>query len=303
MTTTWHKLPKMSRSEWLEWRRGGIGASDAPSIMGVSPWSTPYQTWEKKVAPAHEIDNSSMKRGRDLEGPARAEFENQIGVSVFAENTESVLNPWLKASLDGICQENKVLVEIKCPNRIDHQTALDKKVPEKYYPQCQHQMAVTGLPGMYYFSYDGSKGVIVEVPRDDAYINGQLFPKLKQFWEGVVNLVPPEMTEKDRVLMEENQEWREVCGKWKETNRSLREVQQHEKSLKEQLIALSNNRNAIGSGVSLSKSICRGGVDYLSAIDDYLSRLKLLYPTVDFPSLDVEKYRKAPIIKWTPRAI
>ena len=32
-----------------ETRRNFIGGSDAPAIMGVSPWDTPYTCWEKKV--------------------------------------------------------------------------------------------------------------------------------------------------------------------------------------------------------------------------------------------------------------
>ena len=39
-----------NRSEWLEARRAGIGASDIAAIMGISPWSTPFQIWASKVA-------------------------------------------------------------------------------------------------------------------------------------------------------------------------------------------------------------------------------------------------------------
>ena len=33
--------------EWLEWRMGGLGASDAPVVMGVSPYSTSRTLWER----------------------------------------------------------------------------------------------------------------------------------------------------------------------------------------------------------------------------------------------------------------
>jgi predicted phage-related endonuclease len=37
---------------WLEWRRGGIGASDLPVIMQKVDWSTPYQlSTSKKIQP------------------------------------------------------------------------------------------------------------------------------------------------------------------------------------------------------------------------------------------------------------
>ena len=35
--------------EWLEFRRSRIGASDAPIIMGVSPWKTHYKLWVEKI--------------------------------------------------------------------------------------------------------------------------------------------------------------------------------------------------------------------------------------------------------------
>lgn len=34
--------------EWEKFRLQKIGASDAPIIMGVSPWKTPFQLWLEK---------------------------------------------------------------------------------------------------------------------------------------------------------------------------------------------------------------------------------------------------------------
>lgn len=35
--------------EWEKFRLQKIGASDAPIIMGVSPWKTPFQLWLEKT--------------------------------------------------------------------------------------------------------------------------------------------------------------------------------------------------------------------------------------------------------------
>jgi putative phage-type endonuclease len=302
MTQVWLKCPEMDHEEWLQWRRNGVGASDAPAIMGVSPWTTRYQKWEEKVFPKEEWGgNAAMERGKVLEDPARKEFERLMGVSVPPVNVENKRDAWLRASLDGLDALGKVMVEIKCPNSQDHSVALSNRVPDKYYPQCQHQLAVTGLPGMYYFSFDGEKGTIVEVARDDLYIRDELFPKEKEFWNCVVWKEPPPFTDRDYCNMEENAAWLEVSRKWKEAKKVLKDVENVEKLQRDALIALSKDRNAKGAGVSLSKSIVQGRIDYVEAFEEYLANMKAHYPDVVFPPLILDPYRKDPWVKWTLR--
>ena len=38
-----------SRAEWLEGRRGGLGASDCGVVLGVSNFKTPLQLWREKI--------------------------------------------------------------------------------------------------------------------------------------------------------------------------------------------------------------------------------------------------------------
>lgn len=185
----------MTRDEWLKWRLKGIGASDAPIIMGKSPWKTIDQLWEEKVTGIDNYkDNPSMARGRELEDTARALFSKLQDVEVFPKN---IIHPewkFLRASLDGMTIERDLIVEIKCPNKKDHKEALDGKAPEKYYPQCQHQLLVTGLPKMYYFSYSPSfkeqEGACVEVLADDEYIEDMRTAE-KHFWCAVINKIKP----------------------------------------------------------------------------------------------------------------
>lgn len=279
----------MDQQQWLNWRRGGIGSSDAAVIVGVSPWRTPYQIWEEKLfGISDQVENSSMTRGKELEEKARRQFEDLMGVSVFPSNVVNPNTQWLRASLDGICPDEKVLVEIKCPNKDDHGMAVAKKIPEKYWPQCQHQLAVTGLPGMYYYSFDGSRGVVVEVARDQSYID-QLFQKEQEFWSLVLSRKPPELTDRDKLSMEDNHQWMELSEKWKEAVRNLKDMEAAEKFLKDQLIEIANGRNSVGNGVSLSKSIVKGAVDCDRIVETY--------------GIDKEQYRKNPFTKWTIRGI
>lgn len=303
MTQTWLKLPKMSHEEWLNWRRGGIGGSDAPAIMGVSPWSTPFTKYEEKVVGRTEEDNASKAYGRASEASVRFEFEELMNTSLSTANIERTDKPWLKASLDGIDNAGTLAVEIKKANRDDHFVAINKKVPEKYYPQCQHILNVLGLPGMYYVSSPSSGSlVIVEVARDDQYIQNELLPAEQQFWEGVLNKRPPELTERDYLNMQDNPLWADIAKKWKETSQQLKTYEAQERQLREQLIALSKDRCSKGSDLNLIKSICQGAVDYKQAIKDYLDNLRQHYPEIPLPEVPIEPYRKPSFIKWTIRA-
>ena len=194
------------------------------------------------------------------------------------------------------------MVEIKCPNKEDHFRALTKNIPAKYFPQCQHQLAVTGLDGMYYFSFDGKDGVIVEVARDQKYID-EMLEKEREFWNMVLDQRAPDLTEKDRISMEKNKEWKNVSEKWKETTNLLKSLEDSESNLREQLIALSKGQNAIGNSVTLSKSFCKGGIDYQVAIADYLDNLRTHHPEINFPEIPLEPYRKKTFTKYTLKGV
>jgi len=279
----------MDNESWHQWRRGGIGSSDAAVILGVSPWRTPKQLWEEKVyGNCEQLDNSSMARGRELEPVARTWFEKAMNVSVFPQNRTNKECDFIRASLDGLDMEEKILVEIKCPNREDHLVAINEKVPEKYIPQVQHQLLVTGLDGMYYCSFDGCNGAIVEVARDNAYIASMLEEEQK-FWDLVLSKKAPELTERDFVSMEDDKDWKILSARWLEASLSLGLAKQDEEDLREIMIDHAHNRNAQGNGVKISKSVCPGTIDYKQIMADHLE-------------INWESYRKKPITKWTFRA-
>lgn len=182
----------MSRQTWLEWRRHGIGASDAPIIMGVSPWKTIDQLWEEKLTAIDvQIENDNMRYGKEREEMARQMFERMTGHVMFPDRKYMhPTMPWLRATLDGIDIDEKIMVEIKNPNKKDHLLAINKQVPEKYYPQCQHQMLVKELDRMFYFSCHGDDGQIVEVLRDELYIE-RMLERERLFWKCVEEKIRP----------------------------------------------------------------------------------------------------------------
>jgi putative phage-type endonuclease len=275
--------------EWLEMRKGKIGASDAPVIMEKSPWTTPYQLWEQKLGMAdyskpsessHDI--ARKQRGLDLEPLARLELEKLTGLFLLPSVRMHSNLPWMMASLDAIDPEGKYIAEIKCPGAKDHNQALEGNIPDKYYPQLQHQLEVCQLEMIDYFSFDGTKGVLLKVFRDDAYIK-KMLQKEQEFWECVQELSPPAMTDKDYQPISSEQ-WNKNAQDWLVINSQIKQLEKREEELRKLLISTAGNKSAIGSGVRATKFLRKGNVDY-NAIPE-------------LQNVEVEKYRKKPIECW-----
>ena len=66
---------------WLEWRSQGLGASDAPTIMGENPWKRAAELLDEKCGKLKSNSNAKMARGSALEPEARRRFEAKVGLS------------------------------------------------------------------------------------------------------------------------------------------------------------------------------------------------------------------------------
>jgi putative phage-type endonuclease len=266
--------------EWHKWRKTKIGASDAASILGVDPWNTKQKKWEEKqgLTDPKKI-TEKMQRGIDLEPMARACFEEMTRLKMPSAVLESTLYPWMGASLDGFSKCRQYALEIKCNGLENHELALKGKIPKYYYSQLQHQLAVTALPMIYYFSFDGEKGVIIEVSRDESYIQ-KLIEEEKEFYQWVVTLCPPPQPYVER----SDPIWLNTEKKWQGVTSQIKWLESQEAELREELIQLSGGLNIKGAGIKLSKEVRKGSVDY-----------KLI---PELANVDLEKYRKGPVECW-----
>ena len=271
---------KQNTEAWLEMRKNHIGASDAPIILNLSPYLTPYQLWEQKLGLSpSQFQNQAMKRGHDLEEQARLELEKMTGHFFLPQVKVHHSIPWMMASLDGVDVENKHIAEIKCPNKQDHSLALCGQVPEKYIPQLQHQLEVCQLDMVYYFSFDGAQGAIVKIYRDDKYIKKMLIEEEK-FWECMQSVIAPELSEKDYEIRSEDS-WEKFASEWISTYRQLKDLEGKEKRLRDSIISMCEKRNSIGGGIKVTRSIRSGTVDYSSI--------------PELQNVQLEKYRKKPV--------
>lgn len=270
--------------EWLEKRRSMIGASDAPVIMGVSPWSTKYKLWQEKlqlIEPKRKT--KAMQGGIDREDEARMAFINETGIIVGPDVVFHKANQFMMASLDGISPDKKFIVELKCPGEVDHNVAKSGEVPEKYFPQLQHQMEVCELDMVYYYSYRSpTDKKLIEIYRDDKYIN-RMIKEEKEFWECMNEFVAPKLSERDYELKEDDI-WHATASQWLGISRELQALEKKEKELRELLISQSANSSSKGGGVKVSRIVRKGNVDYSSV--------------PELQNVNLEKYRKNPIETW-----
>jgi len=181
-----HNVEQGSES-WKQLRKSKVCASDVAILMNISPWRTRQQLLDEKLGfiPPQEV-NSAMLRGQLLEPKARALAEDMLGTLFLPEVYTSVKYPFMLASLDGVCIDNKMILEVKCTNKKNHELAKNGKIPDYYYPQVQHQIAVCCVDQCHYFSFDGSSGIVVIVDRDDEFIERMIAMEW-EFYQEMIN--------------------------------------------------------------------------------------------------------------------
>ena len=193
---TFTNTENMSRSDWLRLRRKGIGGSDAGAIMGLNKYATPLSVYLAKKGAAEDSGNSATEWGNILEEPVRQKTREELGCRI--ETVEgmftSTAHPFMNANLDGLIYFDKETQigggvakglcghEIKTSRTGDGFT--DDEIPDSYYAQVQHYMAVTGNKTfiLTVFIFDRYAGRHYVIPRNEDFIV-RLIDAEKNFWE------------------------------------------------------------------------------------------------------------------------
>lgn len=171
--------------EWFAARLGKVTASKVGDVMartktGYSASRENYMAQlicERLTGTKQEsYSNAAMEWGTETEPLARAAYE--AAKDVLVDEVGIIDHPFLPmcaASPDGLISIDGML-EIKCPNTATHfDTLLTEKMPSKYMPQVQWQMACANRLWVDFVSFDprapeGLQLFITRVERDDKYI-------------------------------------------------------------------------------------------------------------------------------------
>lgn len=150
--------------EWFAERLGKVTASRIADIMATTksgPSASRANYLAQLVAERltgvvqESYTNGAMQWGNETEPLARARYE--VRYSVMVDQIGFVNHPDISmagCSPDGLIDSDG-LIEIKCPNTATHiDSLITRKVPAKYLPQIQFQMACTGRKWCDFVSFD-----------------------------------------------------------------------------------------------------------------------------------------------------
>ena len=186
----------MPYEKWLYWRKKGIGGSEAATIAGLNPWSSPIRVYIDKIDEEVHVqeDNERMRVGRDLEDYVAKRFEEATGKKVKKLNylLQHPEHSFMLANLDRDIVGETAFLECKTTGSYS-KAEWEEGVPLHYEIQCLHYMAVTGYTHCYIACLIGNEKFIWHrIDRDDETINN-LIKIEKDFWEEhILPQIPPE---------------------------------------------------------------------------------------------------------------
>jgi putative phage-type endonuclease len=241
--------------EWLEFRRHHIGSSDAPIIMGVSKFCTRDELiLEKRGIKSNKPANDYiLNKGHKMESKARHLFELELGSAIEPAVIESEKYPFLAASLDGLL-DNNVIWEHKLVGKADFETVKSGKCLDKYFPQLQHQLLVTGLDkAILAVSIENDQKeyeyAYTVVKKDDDYISLKLLPALYLFWTDLHH-AGYEPAKKELIDYSHNQELGELLKEYE----ILKTQEKRLKAVTESIFKIAKTSGTFGD-IKLSRTI------------------------------------------------
>lgn len=284
--------------EWLEWREGGVTATDATVLLGRSPYKTIWRLWAEKTGYARPEDlsaNPLVKKGVENEDKARIAFEEKHDDMVLPACVQSDEDPIFRASLDGLNGDWQP-VELKCPSESTWNDVCadgtNSKPYQLYYAQVQHQLMVTeASKGWLVFWFEGEIREFEILP--DQELIDELKLKSHEFWDQVTNKIePPKDPERDTFIPKGDQatEWIRLAEEYRffedqvqEAKKRLDDLKAKQKPLLENLKDLmGDNFTADYGGLMITRYKVAGKLDYKKILKEEIPALK---------AEDIEKYR------------
>lgn len=187
----------MPHQEWLQWRKKGLGGSDAGAVAGFSKYRSPVVVWLEKTGKleASQEESQAAKFGRKLEPVVADEFAERTGLKIepVHEMLQHPEHPFMLANLDRLIHmdgEHGVL-ECKTADKFFATEWDDEKIPDHYYLQVQHYLAVTGLKFAYIAVLIGGNDFRYKRIERNEEVIGYLVQIEKDFWKLVTDDTPP----------------------------------------------------------------------------------------------------------------
>ena len=266
----------MDFDQWLDERRKGIGGSDAAALMEMTRFGSPWSLYREKknMVPKSEMSKAA-RRGKILEPYIRKETMTDFPEFEISEVPFMFFHPdyhFMVANLDGVifCKSPTEIRGVTIQGLGGHEIKSGKtdygwtydEIPDHYYCQVQHYMAVTGLKWFLVSAYilDDDEGVYhYIIPRSEQFIE-KLIAAEKNFWENNIlkNIMPAPLGldfEEDMITGEYEEiqetinlgnEWAAMCAERIELKKAMKDMEQRQKvidiTIKERISEICNEK-------------------------------------------------------------
>src|SRR5690606_6916853 len=246
--------------EWHAHRLAHRNASETPAVLGLSPYTTPLQLWQQRTGRATVEVTAAMAHGTATEPQARVMYETLTG---------NVMQPLVlidgeySASLDGITLDGDLILEIKCPKSKDAtllKEARAGRIPVHVYWQVQHQLMVSGAQLAHVYVYDGKPGHLIEQPAEP-----ECWDTIRQGWESFIEHLrsdtPPALTDRDTRLRDDPV-WEKAATEYAAVKAVAEMAAEQLDAAKRRLVALAEHSSEQGFGVTVTRYLKAGAIDY-----------------------------------------
>lgn len=179
--------PSQSREQWLLDRRKSIGASDVSAILGINPWSTPWEIWADKMGMLAPMSNAATNAGNALEPVVLDYAESQLGKLDRNVRVKHDILP-LAATCDALVSSCGNPVEAKTTGIVgpvvgqwgDEGT---DQVPDYYLVQVHAQLMCTKKDLGYLFALLPGRGFLAYAIEANQRLYEHIGNVLADWWE------------------------------------------------------------------------------------------------------------------------
>lgn len=200
----------LSRNDWLDVRKRGIGSSDSSAAIGLNPYKSPLELWLEKTNRNHGLakpdsddDTAPVFWGVILEPVVASQYQRRTGNKVRKVNAvlQHQEHPWMLANIDREVVGSAEVQILECKTAgINGARLWRDGVPKYVEVQVMHQLAVTGKQAADVAVLLGGQQLeVYRIERDEILIQN-LIELEQQFWRYVETDTLPLQTDPTRLI-------------------------------------------------------------------------------------------------------
>lgn len=141
------------KDQWIETRKLGIGGSDVSAIIGQSKYKCSYDIYNEKLYGSDFKGNRFTRFGHKLEPVVAECFAEEHKEFEVLEFEKTFKKGHSLANIDRLLYNKETqeygVLECKTTSAYNYKEWEGNEVPQEYYCQVQHYLAVTGLKFAY----------------------------------------------------------------------------------------------------------------------------------------------------------